>query len=269
MVVNYIKMRHFFWYGLNAMFKNHLYIAFRHLLKRKGYALLNIAGLALNGAALLLAIVLISIASPFFRQLTGLPVGTVLPFGYWQGFLTLFITGSFLSGLYPAFVLSRYRPVSVLKGLFKNSAGGLLLRKGLMVGQFATSIMLIAGTIIVFRQVAYMRSQHLGANIDRTLVLNGAAAPTDTAYRLSLASFKNEMQQLPEVKGFTASSAVMGLEILWCTNWHPMQDAKRGWATIFQLAVDYDFVPEYGLKMVAGRNFSKNFPAEKKNNNLN
>ena len=86
----------------------------------------------------------------------------------------MFIGGSVLSGLYPAFVLSGFKPVSVLKGLFKNSAGGYLLRKGLIIMQFATSVVLIAGTIIVFQQVNYMRKQSLGVNINQTLVLDGA-----------------------------------------------------------------------------------------------
>src|SRR6202041_3004571 len=97
-------------------------------------------------------------------------------------FAALFIGGAFLSGIYPAFVLSRYHPVAVLKGLFKNSTGGQLLRKGLIVGQFTASILLIAGTIIVYNQVHFMRSRELGVNINQTLVVNGVFSMKDSAY---------------------------------------------------------------------------------------
>ena len=85
--------------------------------------------------------------------------------------MVLLVAGTFLSGIYPALVLSRYKPVVVLKGIFKNAAGGQWLRKGLIVGQFAASMILIAGTMIVYRQMQYMQNQDLGVNINETLVL--------------------------------------------------------------------------------------------------
>ena len=98
--------------------------------------------------------------------------------------MVLLIAGIFLSGIYPALVLSRYMPVTVLKGTFKNAAGGQWLRKGLIVGQFAASIILIAGTMIVYRQMHYMQNQDLGANINETVVIKGAfGGLTDSAYQ--------------------------------------------------------------------------------------
>jgi putative ABC transport system permease protein len=84
--------------------------------------------------------------------------GFHLPGLYWVGFVCLFFGGTFLSGIYPAFVLSGYHPIAVLKGMFKNSARGTIVRKGLIVGQFATSIILIAGTLIIYQQVNFMRN---------------------------------------------------------------------------------------------------------------
>ena len=91
--------------------------------------------------------------------------GVALTSNYWLIFFVLFIGGTILSGLYPAFVLSGFKPVLVLKGAFKNTTSGLLLRKSLIVVQFVTSVVLIAGTIIVYQQVNYMRNQSIGADI--------------------------------------------------------------------------------------------------------
>jgi len=220
--------------------------------------------LLLNILALLLAIGLSFGVNPFFSHLTGKSIDPVfsMPAIYWTGFAALFVTGTFLSGIYPAFFLSRYQPVAVLKGAFKNTSGGRLLRKGLIVGQFAVSIILIAGTIVVYRQLSYMRNQQLGVNMDHTLVLNGPASLKDSSYLNSAAAFKNDILAIKGTKSITASSNIMGQEILWSTDWH--QWRKTGQAVnLFHLGVDYDFIPAYGLKMIVGRPFSVNFPTDK------
>src|SRR5579859_839588 len=224
--------------------------------------------LLLNLLALLLAIVFTTLVNPLFGHLTGRQLTSLLslPLVYWEYFAALFFIGTFLSGFYPALVLSRYQPVVVLKGLFKNAAGGQWLRKGLIVGQFAASIILIAGTMIVYRQVSYMRSQRLGADIDQTLVVRGGGAGfADSAYREAFDAFKREALQVKGVKSMTASSNVMGEEILWSTDWWWMQNpgGTRKVET-FMLGVDEDFVPAYGILMVAGRNFTRDFPTDRR-----
>jgi putative ABC transport system permease protein len=115
--------------------------------------------LILNFSSLVLAMIIVLLSTHSFNQLTGHPVQNIFSMSgaYWLLFAGIFLFGTLLSGLYPAFVLSGYQPVKVLKGAFKNTAGGLMLRKGLIVLQFATSVILIAGTIIVYQQVQYMR----------------------------------------------------------------------------------------------------------------
>ncbi len=224
-----------------------------------------VESLLLNGLALLLALVVAWIASPLFNQLTGraLHNSISLPATYCEIFAALFFVGTFLSGIYPAFVLSRYHPVSVLKGLFKNTTGGQFLRKALIVGQFAASILLIAGTIIVYNQVHYMRSQALGADISETLVLKGTNSMQDSTFQTIFPSFSNELLRIKDVKGITGSSNVMGQEITWSTTWRRLGSASKTNYTLLHLGIDYDFIQNYGLKIIAGRGFSREFGTDK------
>jgi putative ABC transport system permease protein len=227
-----------------------------------------VESLLLNGAALVLALGITWVATPLFNQLTGRAIHQV-PLLYWEIFAVLFVCGTFLSGIYPAFVLSRYHPVAVLKGLFKNSAGGQLLRKGLIIGQFTASILLIAGTIIVYRQVHYMRSQQLGVKIDQTVVLNGVESMQDSAYRQIYPAFRQAMLRLKDVKNIAGSSNVMGQEITWSTSWQRLGTGSKTNYTLLHLGIDYDFIANYGLKVIAGRPFSMDFPTDKKGVILN
>lgn len=225
--------------------------------------------LLLNIAALLLAFIAALALTPLFNGFVGhgqAPALFNMQGIYWSLFASLFTAGTLLSGLYPAFVLSGYQPVTVLKGMFKNAAGGLALRKGLIVLQFVTSIILIGGTIIVYQQVQYMQRQNLGFNINQTLVLNGAGTLSDSLYNGMYTSFKTDLQRLPAVQSVTASSGIMGKEID-STNDLKRIAPKGGYDktfTCYNLGIDYDFIPAYQLKLIAGRNFSKDFPSDRK-----
>ncbi|HVV04549.1 MAG TPA: FtsX-like permease family protein, partial [Puia sp.] len=187
-----------------------------------------------------------------------------LPLNYTLEFAALFLAGTLLSGAYPAFVLSGYHPITVLKGMFRNSGQGQVLRKTLIIGQFAVSVILIAGTILVYQQVQYMRSQQLGANINQTLVIEGAAAQQDSLYRNTFQPFKTQLLQLPGVRSVTASSNVMGQEIYWTNGARRLDQDHHTGVTLYHLGIDYDFIPAYEMKLAAGRNFSRDFPTDKK-----
>jgi putative ABC transport system permease protein len=225
-----------------------------------------VESLLLNGLALILALIITWSISPLFNHLAGRTIDTpiFLPLTYWQIFAALFIVGAFLSGLYPAFVLSRYNPVSVLKGLFKNTASGQFLRKGLIIGQFTASILLIAGTIIVYNQVHYMRSQTLGININQTLVVPGTGSLGDSVFKTLYPAFRQDILGLNDVSAITGTSDVPGTEITWSTNWQRLKGNPKKNYTLRQLSVDFDYFKYYGVKLIAGRTFSKDFPTDNK-----
>jgi putative ABC transport system permease protein len=225
-----------------------------------------VESLLLNAIAFIISIAIVYLLAPWFNQLTGANIGRrfYLPTNYWLGFAGMFLAGSFCSGIYPAFVLSGFKPIQVLKGLFKSSISGITLRKGLIIGQFATSVILIAGTIIVFQQVNFMRHQDLGVNINQTLVLEGGNSQVDSVYEGTLSAFKQELLKRPEIKSVTASTSVMGKEIYWTNDARRLGSANKGEVTLYNMAIDYDFISAFGLDIKAGRNFSKEFKTDKK-----
>jgi putative ABC transport system permease protein len=220
----------------------------------------------LNGLAFLIALTAAILLAPLFNQLIGADSARAfnMPENYWLSFLALFISGAFLSGIYPAFVLSGYHPIAVLKGLFRNTSKGWGLRKGLIIGQFATSVILIAGTIIIYQQVEFMRGQKLGADINQTLVLRGAGSIQDSLYQNTFQPFKTEILKQPGIRMVTASSNVMGQEIYWTSGIKRLGPNQTSAVTLYHLGVDYDFIPAFDLKLVAGRNFSRSFATDKK-----
>ncbi len=221
--------------------------------------------LLLNLASLAIAVFAAYLLTPAFNQMIGREEGTFsLQPVYWYIFFSIFIAGTLLSGVYPAFVISGYQPIKVLKGLFKNTSGGLSLRKGLIVLQFATSVVLIAGTMIVYQQVNYMRKQQLGANIKQTLVLDGAYSMLDSVYRATMQPFRAAILQQPGIKNITSSTSVMGKEIYWTQSIRRLNQQNQGSVTLYHIGIDYDYIPAYEMKLVAGRNFSRDFITDDK-----
>jgi putative ABC transport system permease protein len=157
------------------------------------------------------------------------------------------------AGIYPALVLSAFRPIATLKGILKNGSRGFAMRNVLVVIQFAISVVLIVGTLIMARQFNFMKKQHLGFDKAQKLVL-----PLRGGINIqeNFVSVKDMFSKHPSVTGVTVSSTVPGRGF---SNFAIVQvgedDPKN--LSMFHMYFDYDFIPDYGIEMKAGRAFQK------------
>jgi len=222
--------------------------------------------LFINLLAVILAFAMILISLPLLNSLTGKGVNFSLLHDrdFWLALGLLFLTGSFLSGLYPAFVLSSFRPIAVLKGRLSKTGHGALLRQSLVIMQFAASVILMIGTFAVYKQLNFMQRQDLGVQIDQTLVLRGPGI-IDSTYDNKLSAFKDEMLKLPGVSKMTASTEVPGVKVGWNAGGIQLTGAGPGESNQYRvIGIDYDFINTYGLKVLKGRNFSRQFSTDPK-----
>src|SRR6202008_1902400 len=128
------------------------------------------------------------------------------------GLVVIVLIGIFISGFYPAFVLSSFKPILVLKGKYSSSKKGILLRKGLVIGQFAITIVLITGAFILYWQIKFMSSQKLGVNIDQLVVINGPQFVSRDTADTRAKAFLAELKQILTVKNAATSFWVPGNE---------------------------------------------------------
>jgi putative ABC transport system permease protein len=216
--------------------------------------------LLMNLLAAGISILLVALILPYFNQLTGRNLSMSLfaePL-FWVVLSILFLAGALLSGIYPAFVLSSFKAVEVVKGKFSTSGHGYMLRKILVVFQFTASVAFIAGTILIYSQLRYMRNQDLGVNIDQTLVLNGPGVGIDTTFSEKFRTFKNEINAIAGVDHLTSSTNVPGDEIFWASGIRKAEEEQiRG--VIYKIGMDEDYIPAFDIELIAGRNFSPEF----------
>lgn len=223
----------------------------------------------LNFFALMLSVLLMAATLPVFNQLTGLQLNISL-FGtplFWLGFIALFVTGTLASGIYPAFVLSGFNPVKVLKDHNTGTSQNQLLRKSLVTFQFITSLFLLISTLVVFQQIRFMQRQSLGVSLSQTLVLQQPEVGLDSSFPSRLIAFKNALLQEPAIKDLTVSTSIPGEHIM--GNAGGIRRIGTDLKTSNQYRfffTDYNFMSYYKMKIIAGRAFSSNYPADIKNN---
>lgn len=212
--------------------------------------------LIINLIAAILAFTFVQLILPYLSSLTNpMQIAPSHKLLFWSLSVTLLILGSVLSGIYPAFVLSGFKPTSVLKGKVSSFGKGALLRKGLVVFQFIASTIMITGTYIIYQQIMYMKNQDLGVNIDNVLLLDsppGNINDAENDFRSAVNAFKEEVVALNSVKYMTASSFTPGQPIGWNTVVKKATQDSEERKNIMLIACDKDFVSAYDLELVAG-----------------
>jgi putative ABC transport system permease protein len=210
--------------------------------------------------ALIIAIALVQIFLPKFNQLalTQFTSQSLFHPGIFIGVFVLLIFVALGAGSYPAFFLSAFKPISVLRGTLKSGSKGAVMRKVLVVGQFVISIALIICTLVIYRQIMYMKNQPLGFDKEQKLVvtLRGWEMITD-----KYETVKNEFLQHASVLNATASSGVPG-SMINRTYVFPFGEQDTKGQAFRSLRCDHDFIEVYGLKLVAGRPFNKEIKSD-------
>jgi putative ABC transport system permease protein len=218
--------------------------------------------LFLNTIAILIGILIFKLTLPAFSNLVEKDISSlyVSDWKFWVFVVLVFLAGTFLSAFYPAFVLSSFQPIYSIKT--SKGAGGLkggkaFLRRSLVVLQFVAAIVLIAGAIGFYRQLRYMQSRDLGVNIKQTLVLQQTAYQ-DSSGIPAFAAFVNDMESNPAIQSVTTSTSVPGAEVGGSSD-YTLKNSMAG-KRCRNLGVDNKFIPAYGLKIIAGRNFTNDKP---------
>lgn len=223
-----------------------------------------------NLIAALISIIVVRLAWPFFSELSGrpIPLDYMWQKDFWLLLAVLFAVGTILSGFYPAIILSSFKPVAVLKGKVMRTSQGAILRKSLVVFQFAASVVLISGSVVVYQQLNFMRKQDLGIDINQTLVIKGPGV-TDSTYVQRLQSFKAEALRVAGVKSMSASTNVPGDEIFWASGIRRMTGGPDNWISGYTVGIDEDYISSFGLALAAGRGFDVQHTNESKSIILN
>jgi len=210
--------------------------------------------------ALLLGLTFARMLLPEFNNLTQKHMDPLSQPGLiaWIAGLTM-VTG-LLSGLYPAFYLSAFKPVSVLKGKILNSFSATIIRKGLVVFQYTISICLVIGAIVTSQQLNLLKNQQLGFNKDQQIVL-----PLQQAYKNSAKDYiplKNELLNNPEIKSVTSGSTYPGIANLSDALFYPEGKTSKDMVDIRLSGIENDYFETLGLQLISGRSFSKDFTSD-------
>jgi ABC-type antimicrobial peptide transport system permease subunit len=208
------------------------------------------------------AIFLVYLLLPAFNNLSGklLTLDSIKEPVFLMGLFGIMLLTGLVSGSYPALVQSSFKPVDSIKGTgltFSSRSGKSLFRRSLVVAQFTLSIMLIVGTIIVYRQTHYMLNKELGYEKESMIYFRKRAN-----VRNQYDAFKSELLRDANITGVTASSDIPTYTVhsTGAFSWEGKDPETR--LSIHQFSVDHDYIKTFNMNIIAGRDFSREFPVD-------
>ena len=229
-----------------------------------------------NFISILISFMLVHLLFIPFSNFTGMPITySNLP-DKWAGLFLIFffIISTLMAGVYPARVIASFNTLSSLKGRSANAS--LSLRKGLVVFQFTAAIVLMITTVIAFRQLTFMLDKELGISIDEIVVVkaqnfdketwsdSAGGYVVDSAYTSKAAQFRNDLLNHSSIVNVTALSHLPGQLPNWGTEFQAKDNPEKA-VSLKALGIDYDFLNTFKVKLLAGRNFSTDFPSDQGN----
>jgi putative ABC transport system permease protein len=207
-----------------------------------------------------IAIAVAALLLPLFNQLAGkqIPVSFLFSPSIVSGIVLLLILVSLISGSYPAFFLSSFQPIKVLKGSLSTGFKGSALRNTLVVLQFTISVILMIGTLVIYNQLQYIRNKDLGFNKEQVLLLQNSSSLNNNTK-----AFTDELLKMPGVKNVTTSGflPVTGIRTEQGFMTVP-QFNGRNFTLMETWPVDESYLPTFQIQLKAGRNFSTQFPTD-------
>ena len=213
--------------------------------------------LALGGAGLLVVFL-----SPAYGQLTGVANSlTVVSAelirqpGFWLLLAGSFIGGVLIMGAYPAWAFANVDPVTVLKGKILQSGKGILLRKGLVLFQCVISLLLIAGSMLVYQQLRFMRNQSLGYNTTQLLVVKAPPISDSNTFR-KFDALDNDLRKDPTVLNVTKISDIPGQTIVYNNGIRRTDQTTTQSQDTYLMEVDDHFLKTFDMTLVAGRSLN-------------
>jgi putative ABC transport system permease protein len=216
--------------------------------------------LLISFIALIFAILIVWLLLPYFDQLAGknIHASTLFQPKMLMPLIVLMLIVGLLAGSYPAFLLSSFQPIDVLKGKLAAGFKRSWLRNSLVVFQFVISIILIIGTIVIYNQLKYIHTKDVGFNRNQVLVINNTSALRDQA-----TTFKSELFQISGVQNATMSGYLpvnfnRGTDAFFTS---PALDQNTS-ISLQDWIVDENYIPTLRMKIMQGRNFSSQFPTD-------
>jgi len=202
----------------------------------------------------ILSLIVVNLILPSFNQFTNkqLSLGLSTDYRIWLYAMVFAAIAGFLSGSYPALMLSRFKPVLLLKNLKTRDWSGLSLRKGLVVFQFTLSVVMMIATIVLFLQVKFLNNTNLGFNKDLLVVID---INTRKA-RSNFEAVKAEMARIPSVKNVSVTSKVPGDWKIFTTIKIKNSGSTNEPKVAYMFGADKDFIETFGVQLIAGRNFT-------------